>query len=132
MTDQAALIQAAVAAQSKAYVPYSHFPVGAVVTAAGEQFSGANIENASFGLSMCAERNAIFAAVLAGHQLIDSITVVGDTTGPISPCGACRQVMTEFMAPTATVTLANRHGDVSVTTVGAILPGAFTKGDLNA
>ncbi|KRM72699.1 cytidine deaminase [Lacticaseibacillus brantae] len=132
MTDQATLIQAAVSAQSKAYVPYSHFPVGAVVTVGDEQFIGANIENASFGLSMCAERNAIFAAVLAGHQQIDTITVVGDTTGPISPCGACRQVMTEFMAPSASVTLANRQGAVEVTTVAAILPGAFTKGDLNA
>jgi len=129
MTEQ--LIQAAKEARTHAYVPYSHFQVGAVVRVGDAVYAGANIENASFGLSMCAERNAIFAAVMAGHQQLDEITVIGDTAGPISPCGACRQVMAEFMAPNAPVTLANLHGTTQVTTVGELLPGAFTKGDLN-
>ncbi|WP_225047154.1 cytidine deaminase [Lacticaseibacillus kribbianus] len=129
MTD---LIEAARAQRERAYVPYSHFKVGAAVLAGGRVFTGANIENASYGLAMCAERNALFAAVAAGCTQVDAIAVIGDTAGPISPCGACRQVMAEFMAPGAAVTLANLHGATTHTTVAALLPGAFLKGDLNA
>lgn len=130
--NQAALIQAARQAREYAYVPYSHFAVGAAVVADGQLFTGCNVENASYGLAMCAERNAMFQAVAAGHQHMTQLCVVADTAGPTSPCGACRQVMSEFMAPEATVMLANLTGAMQLTTVGALLPGAFLKGDLHA
>ncbi|WP_262314713.1 cytidine deaminase [Lacticaseibacillus parakribbianus] len=126
------LIAAAIAQRDLAYVPYSHFKVGAAVLANGRVFTGCNIENASYGLAMCAERNALFAAVAAGCTEVTAIAVVADTAGPVSPCGACRQVMAEFMAPDAAVTLANLAGATQETTVAELLPGAFLKGDLNA
>lgn len=124
------LIEAAKAAREQAYVPYSHFAVGAAVLAGGEVFTGCNIENASYGLAMCAERTAIFKAVAAGHRQLDAIAVIGETAAPISPCGACRQVMAEFFAADGRVALANLAGAVTETTVAALLPGAFTKGDM--
>lgn len=130
LTDQT-LIQAATKAREAAYVPYSHFAVGAAVQVGDQIFTGANIENASYGLSLCAERNAIFQAVLAGHTHLDKIAVIADTKGPVSPCGACRQVMTEFMDPTATVLLTNLDGDLSQNQLQALIPGAFTKEDLH-
>jgi len=88
---------ASVAAANKAYCPYSHFPVGAaVLTAAGEIFSGCNVENASFGLTICAERNAIFQAVAGGSQQIAAVVIYTPTSSPTAPCGACRQVINEF------------------------------------
>ncbi|WP_179395485.1 cytidine deaminase [Lacticaseibacillus absianus] len=126
------LIEAAKQQRERAYVPYSHFAVGAAVTVDGHVFTGCNIENASYGLSLCAERNAMFAAVMAGYTHLDAIAVIADTPGPVSPCGACRQVMTEFFAPDAPVTLTNLKGDTLETTVSASLPGAFEKGDMNA
>ncbi|MCI1985510.1 MAG: cytidine deaminase [Lactobacillus sp.] len=126
-----ALIAAAQTARQQAYAPYSHFAVGAAVQAAdGRIFTGCNIENASYGLSMCAERNAVFAAVAAGARDVVAVAVIGATNGPISPCGACRQVLSEFAAPTTPVYLTNLRGDTTQTTVGALLPGAFLKGDL--
>lgn len=126
------LIQAATQAREKSYSPYSKFAVGAAVqTASGEIFGGCNIENASYGLSMCAERNAIFNAVSAGHQDLVAIAVIGQTDGPISPCGACRQVMSEFLPQQAPVYLTNLAGHTVTTTVAAVLPGAFLKGELN-
>lgn len=124
------LITLATDARTRAYVPYSHFAVGAAVQVGTTTYPGCNIENASYGLSLCAERNAIFAAVAAGHQALDAITVIADTPGPVSPCGACRQVMAEFFAPDAPVILANLAGAVERTTVGALLPGAFHKEDM--
>lgn len=125
------LIQAATKARENSYAPYSKFAVGAAVqTSAGEIFGGCNIENASYGLSMCAERNAIFNAVSAGHQDLVAIAVIGQTDGPISPCGACRQVISEFLLQRAPVYLTNLAGNTVTTTVAAILPGAFLKGEL--
>ena len=125
------LIQAATKARENSYAPYSKFAVGAAVqTSAGEIFGGCNIENASYGLSMCAERNAIFNAVSAGHQDLVAIAVIGQTDGPISPCGACRQVISEFLPQSAPVYLTNLAGNTVTTTVAAILPGAFLKGEL--
>lgn len=124
------LIQAARTARARAYVPYSHFPVGAtVLTEDGQLYSGCNIENASYGLCNCAERTAIFKAVSEGHIRFSAIAVVADTEGPVSPCGACRQVMSEF-GPDARVVLANLNGDVVVTSVRELLPGAFRESDL--
>lgn len=125
------LIQAATKAREKSYSPYSKFAVGAAVrTRTGEIFGGCNIENASYGLSMCAERNAIFNAVSAGHQDLVAIAVIGQTDGPISPCGACRQVISEFLPQQAPVYLTNLTGNTVTTTVADILPGAFLKGEL--
>lgn len=114
-----------------AYVPYSKFPVGAsLVTKDGEFFSGCNIENASYGLANCAERTAIFKAVSEGKKEFDYIVVTGDTDGPISPCGACRQVMAEFCEPDMPVLLTNRKGYKHETTISELLPGAFRSEDM--
>jgi cytidine deaminase len=84
-------------AAKRAYCPYSHFPVGAaVLTAEGGIFSGCNVENASFGLTICAERNAIFQAVACGSQQITAVVIYTPTASPGAPCGACRQVINEF------------------------------------
>ncbi|HWI61779.1 MAG TPA: cytidine deaminase [Symbiobacteriaceae bacterium] len=131
MTDQE-LIELARQAREKAYVPYSHFPVGAaLLTDDGKLYTGCNIENASYGLANCAERTAIFKAVSEGHHRIAVIAVIADTEGPVSPCGACRQVMSEFGAG-ARVILANTKGTVQVTSVQELLPGAFQTTDLPA
>lgn len=130
--DDQVLIQAARQARERAYVPYSHFPVGAaLLTASGRIYTGCNIENASFGLCNCAERTAIFKAVSEGETEFLTIAVIADTEGPVSPCGACRQVMNEF-APDARVILANLKGDTLVTTAQALLPGAFRDTDMAA
>lgn len=129
MTDEM-LIEAAKRAREKAYVPYSTFPVGAaLITEDGTLFTGCNIENASFGLTNCAERTAIFKAVSEGHRKFTAIAVVADTPEACSPCGACRQVMSEF-GPDARVILTNLRGHTLVTTVRELLPGAFTPMDL--
>lgn len=129
MTD-AELIAAARQAREKAYVPYSRFPVGAALLMEdGSLVTGCNIENASYGLANCAERTAIFKAISEGHQRFTAIAVIADTEGPCSPCGACRQVMTEF-GWDARVILTNLQGDVTVTSVRDLLPGAFRPTDL--
>lgn len=126
------LIERAKMAREQAYVPYSKFPVGAAIAMKnGEVFSGCNIENASYGLANCAERTAIFKAVSEGKREIQAIAVVADTKGPVSPCGACRQVMAEFCSPNTEVVLINLNGDRQLTTVAELLPGAFTKEDLS-
>lgn len=119
-------------AMKMAYVPYSKFPVGAALEAQdGTIYHGCNIENSSYGLSNCAERTAIFKAVSEGVTSFKSITVIGDTAGPIAPCGSCRQVIAEFCAPNMPVYLTNLKGDVHQTTVEQLLPGAFSKEDLD-
>ncbi|HYF79679.1 MAG TPA: cytidine deaminase [Symbiobacteriaceae bacterium] len=129
MTDQE-LIEAARRARERAYVPYSRFPVGAaLLTEDGTLYEGCNIENASYGLTNCAERTAIFKAVYDGHRRFATIAVVADTEGPVSPCGACRQVMSEF-GPDAKVILTNLKGNVLVTSVRELLPGAFRDSDM--
>ena len=125
------LMEQSKVARENAYVPYSKFPVGAALLAKdGTVFEGCNIENASFGLTNCAERTAIFKAVSQGVKEFEAIAIVADTDGPCSPCGACRQVIAEFCAPTMPVYLTNLKGDVLETTVEALLPGAFTPEDL--
>ncbi len=129
MTDQE-LVQHALAARSRAYAPYSGFAVGAaLLTAGGRVVPGCNVENASYGLTCCAERTAVFRAVAEGEREFFAIAVVADTCGPISPCGACRQVLVEFN-PQLKVILANLGGEMQVTVAGALLPGAFSPGDL--
>ncbi|WP_323122324.1 cytidine deaminase [Burkholderia alba] len=126
--EHSTLIEAAKAAREKAYAPYSRFKVGAaLLTRDGKVFHGCNVENASYGLCNCAERTALFAALAAGYRPGDfsTLAVVGETDGPIAPCGACRQVMIELGKPALEVVLANMKGDVSVTSADALLPGAF-------
>lgn len=91
------LAAAAKEASTRAYCPYSRFPVGAAVRAAdGRVFAGCNVENASFGLTVCAERNAIFTAVGAGARQISALVIYTPTDAPVTPCGACRQVLLQF------------------------------------
>ena len=126
------LMDLAKEAREHAYVPYSQFKVGAaVLTKDGRTFTGCNIENSSYPLTNCAERTAIFKAVSEGATEIEAIAIIGNTTGPISPCGACRQVMIEFSDANTPVYLTNLQGEVEETTVSALLPGAFTKEDLH-
>ncbi|HWR38102.1 MAG TPA: cytidine deaminase [Patescibacteria group bacterium] len=122
------LLKAARTARENAYAPYSGFAVGAAVLgASGKIYSGCNIENASYGLSNCAERTAIFKAVSAGERILLALAVVADTPEPVSPCGACRQVMAEFDIPQ--VMLENLQGDRRVTTTKELLPCSFNKTD---
>ncbi|PGK33406.1 cytidine deaminase [Bacillus anthracis] len=116
---------------SQAYIPYSKFPVGAaLVTKEGKIYTGCNIENASYGLCNCAERTAIFKAVSEGERDFSYLVITGETDGPISPCGACRQVIAEFCEPKMPVLLTNVKGDEKEVTVEQLLPGAFSIEDL--
>ncbi len=125
------LIDEAIAASKQAHVPYSHFHVGAaLLTTDGKIYRGCNIENASYGLTNCAERTAIFKAVSEGDKQFSAIAVVGDTDGPISPCGACRQVLAEFCDDHTQIILANLKGDFVITNINEILPGYFSSKDL--
>ncbi|MBQ7882927.1 MAG: cytidine deaminase [Phascolarctobacterium sp.] len=118
------LLEAALAARERAYAPYSKFLVGAAVRAiSGKIYTGCNIENASYGLTICAERSALFNAVGAGERKFTALCVVGDTEAPVSPCGACRQVMAEFKVPK--IILANLKGDVKEYTLDELLPLSF-------
>jgi cytidine deaminase len=121
-----ALLAAARQARDAAYAPYSgDFKVGAAVLAAdGRIFTGCNIENASFGATMCAERVAIFAAVATGQRQLKALAVVADTPEPVAPCGLCRQVLSEF-SPACQVIMANLKGDYQVLTLDQLLPLAF-------
>lgn len=121
------LINLAVETSKNAYVPYSHFPVGAVLLAKnGQVFTGVNIENASFGLTNCGERTAIFKAVSEGILDFEELIIYGETQKPISPCGACRQVMAEFFDKDLPVTLVAKDKSTVVMTVGELLPYTFT------
>jgi cytidine deaminase len=123
------LVEAAFEVRDRAHAPYSSFTVGAaVIDAEGRVHVGCNVENASYGLSVCAERHAIAAAVSAGGRNIEGLAVVTDTSPPTSPCGACRQVLVEF--GDFPVILANPTGERIVTSVGRLLPDAFTPASL--
>ncbi|MGN2247715.1 cytidine deaminase [Frateuria sp. GZRR35] len=122
------LMLAAREARELAYAPYSNFHVGAaVLTRDGRTFTGCNVENASYGLCNCAERTALFGAIAAGCRPGDfvQLAVVADTPGPVSPCGACRQVMAELCDETMPVLMGNLADALQETTVGQLLPGSF-------
>ena len=124
MASTADLIAAAWEAREKAYAPYSNFQVGAALLASdGQVFPGCNVENISYGLTNCAERVAIGAAVAQGVRNFEKVAVVADTVEPISPCGACRQVLAEFGVKT--IILANRAGSVEFS-MEELLPRATT------
>jgi cytidine deaminase len=128
------LIEEARAARLKAYTPYSNFKVGAALLCRdGRVFHGCNVENAAYGLCNCAERTAFFSAVAHGCQPGDfaALAVIGATDGPISPCGACRQVMLELGGGALPVTLANLDGAVMDTSADALLPHGFGPADLH-
>ena len=124
------LIKEAEKARKRAYTPYSKFKVGAAVLCAdGKIFIGCNIESASFGLAVCAERVAIFKAISEGSTKFEAIAVVGDTDKPCSPCGACRQVVSEFGEDIPLI-MVNLKGDVKIKKIKELLPEAFGKNDL--
>ena len=126
------LIVEAGVAREKSYSPYSKFKVGAAIyTKDGKVFHGANIENASYGLTMCAERNALFNAYIHGYKKEDLVgmAVIADTEHPISPCGACRQVISELFPKDGVILLANMKGEAVEQTIEKLLPDAFDSGD---
>ncbi|MBP5320055.1 MAG: cytidine deaminase [Kiritimatiellae bacterium] len=132
MVETQALVQAAVEAAGRAYCPYSHFQVGAAVVGDdGKLYTGCNIENASYGLTNCAERTAIFKAVSAGCRAIRALAVAGGTPDqPATPCGACRQVMAEFGKADLPVSITDRDGKtVRTLPLGELLPLAFSLHD---
>lgn len=119
------LIARAREAMGRAYAPYSRFRVGAaLLTNSGRIFTGCNVENASYGLTNCAERTAVFKAVSEGEQGIDALALIADTDDYCVPCGACRQVMAEF--GDFPVIQANRAGAYKINRVAELLPGAFS------
>lgn len=127
------LIEEAKKARDKAYVPYSKFAVGAaLLTTDGKVYHGCNIENAAYSMCNCAERTALFSAYSKGDRDFQQLTVVADTERPCSPCGACRQVISELCPKDMKVVLTNLKGDILELTVAELLPGAFTSEDLYA
>lgn len=120
------LLQAARKARQRAYAPYSRFHVGAAVLGGdGKVYSGCNVENASYGLTCCAERNAVFAMVAAGETRVREVLVIGDSEEFLPPCGACRQVLAEFASPATQVHMCRRTGECRTTTVGELIPHSF-------
>lgn len=125
--DLDALLASAREASRKAYCPYSNFHVGAAVLAGGKVYQGGNVENASYGLTVCAERTAAFAAILDGNPTIDAVAVAcvdapeGSDPSNLMPCGACRQVLAEFTTPETPVMIDR----VGLRTMGDLLPQAF-------
>ena len=124
------LVEAASAIRQRAYAPYSHFLVGAAVMAGGQVFAAPNIECASYPLSVCAERNAVAAAVSAGHTKIEAVAVVGTGDKPTPPCGGCRQVLYEFGGEELMVIVASLSGQRGVWSLSELLPSAFGPSDL--
>lgn len=120
------LVEAARAAQERAYCPYSHYRVGAaLLTDDGRVFVGCNVENASYGLTICAERSAVFTAVSSGAQRFRRIVVVTDSEPPGPPCGACRQVLAEFGADLEVESVGPSQS--KRWRIGELLPDAFSK-----
>ncbi|WML34848.1 cytidine deaminase [Clostridium sp. OS1-26] len=130
--DYKELIKIALEYREKAYIPYSNFKVGAAVLFdSGNIYGGCNIENASFGATNCAERTAIFKGISEGEKEIKAVAVVGDLNTYTYPCGICRQVIAEFGNMDIKVILAKNENDYIVKDLSEVLPGAFTKEDLN-
>jgi cytidine deaminase len=121
------LITKAKEAMQKAYVPYSNFKVGAaLLTESGEITTGCNVENASFGLTICAERNAISTAVGNGDRKIKMIALISETDKPVTPCGACRQVLLEFSDTETEIICCDKDGNSVSYTMDEILPHSFS------
>lgn len=121
------LARAAAAARKAAYAPYSRFRVGAAIQAGGRIFTGCNVENASYGLTVCAERAAVAGAVAARVRRLEAVAVASGTSPPTPPCGMCLQTLAEFAGPELPVLLVGARGSREETTLGALLPHAFTR-----
>jgi cytidine deaminase len=125
------LIDKAIEIREKAYVPYSKFPVGAaLLTKSGKIYTGCNIENAAYPVSLCAERVAIFKAISEGETDFVEMAVVADTERPVPPCGSCRQVMSEFFDPEMMIHLTNLDANTLSTKMDELLPFSFKKSDM--
>lgn len=125
------LVNEAHLARKNAKAEFSNFAVGAaLLTRSRKIYRGCNVESSSYGLTICAERNAIFSALSDGEDHIEFISVVADTEKPVSPCGACRQIMVDY-AENATVYLSNLSGEIKEMTVKELLPYYFNRNDLN-
>lgn len=131
--DKNALVEKAKEARSLSYSPYSHFAVGAaLLTKDGKVFLGANIENSAYPLCMCAERNALYNAYMHGYKKSDFIALAlsADTDTPCSPCGACRQVISELFPKDGVIIMSNLKGAIQETSIEELLPFAFSEDDL--
>jgi cytidine deaminase len=125
------LMDYARAATASAYVPYSQFPVGAaVMTESGAIFTGVNIENASYPLTCCAERTAVYAAINAGYKVITAVAVTAPKVITVTPCGGCRQVLNEFKPADQDMAVILDGLDLTIITLGDLLPRAFGPQDL--
>lgn len=125
--DWALLQQQACIASEQAYAPYSHFPVGvAILAQSGRIYTGCNVENASYGGTTCAERNAIAAAVVAGERQFLALVVYTPQEKLTPPCGICRQVIAEFFTPQSPIASCNHLQQMQQWTLGELLPSAFT------
>lgn len=128
--DAKELMKMAIEARQNAYAPYSHFAVGAALLAeSGRVYTGCNIENASYGLTCCAERNTIFAAVGAGERRFKMLAVAADSPEPVAPCGACRQVIAEFGIPL--VVMGNLKEAIKTMSAEELLPYGFGQESMN-
>ncbi len=131
--DKLELVNKAKEARKLSYSPYSNFAVGAaVLTKSGKVYLGANVENSAYPLCMCAERNAIYHAYMEGEKKEDlvALALIADTDEPCSPCGACRQVISELLPRSTPIIMANMKGDVRETNIDELLPFAFSGDDL--
>jgi cytidine deaminase len=125
--DVNALLRAARAVRKRAYAPYSKYLVGAaVITPGGKVYAGCNVENASYGLCLCAERNALGQAIAAGETMFTMIAITAAGPAPVPPCGMCRQVMSELMGPDGLVVCENQERERATFRVSDLLPAAFT------
>ena len=131
--DKLELINKAKEARELSYSPYSKFKVGAaLLTKDGKVYFGSNVENSSYPLCMCAERNALYNAMMHGEKKnnFEALALIADTDEPCSPCGACRQVMSELLPKEAKIYMANMKGDVQETNTQELLPFAFSEDSL--
>ncbi|AYD41170.1 cytidine deaminase [Clostridium fermenticellae] len=130
--DYKKLVYKAFEGRKNAYAPYSNFKVGAAVLAEDDKiYTGCNIENASYGATNCAERTAIFKAVSEGNRTIKAIAIVGVENNYTFPCGICRQVIAEFALKDAEIIIGKGEDEYLIKTLEELLPGAFTKEDLD-